>query len=72
MGKPAAPALRHRSSRADHWTVPRPHTDASLRLKNHGPVQSMPAEPADWFTWPMRATMIGATLVVSAFAMGWI
>ena len=30
-----------RSSRPDAWTQPRPHTDPSLRLRSHGPIQPM-------------------------------
>lgn len=62
----------YRSSTPPHCVSPRPHTDASLRREHYGQVQSIPAEPCDWFTWPVRITMIGATLVVSAHAMGWI
>ena len=31
----------YRSSKPDHWTSPRPHTDASLRLHHHGKIQPM-------------------------------
>lgn len=34
-------SLPHHSSRPDHWTQPRPHTDASLRFHKHGPIQPM-------------------------------
>jgi len=30
-----------RSSRPDGWTMPRPHRDASLRYRMHGPIQPM-------------------------------
>ncbi len=33
--------LTFHSSRPDHWTMPRPHSDASLRHMMHGPVQPM-------------------------------
>lgn len=28
-------------SKPDQWTLPRPHTDASLRFWKHGPIQPM-------------------------------
>ena len=30
-----------RSSRPDSWTLPRPHSDPSLRFQKHGPIQPM-------------------------------
>lgn len=30
-----------RSSRPDHWTQPRPFTDASLRYMAYGPIQPL-------------------------------
>jgi len=29
------------SSRPDSWSSPRPFSDASIRLKKHGPIQPM-------------------------------
>ncbi len=34
-------SISFRSSRPDGWTVPRPHRDASLRFRAHGPIQPM-------------------------------
>ena len=34
-------SISFRSSRPDGWTVPRPHRDASLRYRAHGPIQPM-------------------------------
>lgn len=33
------------TSKPDHWTLPRPHTDPVFRHYSHGPVQPM-AEPS--------------------------
>lgn len=51
-----------RSSRAPECVLPRAHRDASQRLQNYGPVQSMPAEKAGWSDWAIRGWMIGITL----------
>lgn len=32
---------RHISSKPDHWTNPRPYTDASLRYRAYGPIEPM-------------------------------
>ncbi|MEM7689899.1 MAG: hypothetical protein AAF291_12830 [Pseudomonadota bacterium] len=29
------------TSKPDHWTVPRPFTDASVRLQKHGPIRPL-------------------------------
>lgn len=34
-------SLTFRSSRPDSWTLPRPHSDASLRYHKHGPIEPM-------------------------------
>ena len=34
-------SFNFRSSRPDRWTLPRPHSDASLRRLVHGPIQPM-------------------------------
>ena len=34
-------SLSYRSSQPDRWVMPRPYTDASLRLQVHGPIQPM-------------------------------
>lgn len=31
----------YRSSAPDRWVMPRPHQDASLRYRAHGPIQPM-------------------------------
>jgi hypothetical protein len=36
--------MSYRGSRPDSWTMPRPHTDASLRYHKHGPIQPMDEE----------------------------
>lgn len=36
---------RFRSSRPDPWSVPRPYSDASLRMMKHGRVLPMQDEP---------------------------
>jgi hypothetical protein len=33
--------LSYRSSRPDGWSVPRPHSDPSLRRLKHGPIRPM-------------------------------
>ena len=33
--------LTFRTSRPDAWTQPRPYSDASTRLRMHGPIQPM-------------------------------
>ena len=33
--------MNRHSSRPDHWTMPRPHQDASLRYRMHGKLQPM-------------------------------
>lgn len=57
----------YRSSRPDHWTVPRPHSDASQRLQKHGPIQPLPAESKDWFHPIIRALMILTTAATIIF-----
>ena len=34
----------YRSSRPDAWSVPRPYSDANLRLMKHGPIRPMEEE----------------------------
>ena len=34
-------SLQYKSSKPDPWTMPRPHQDASLRYRTHGPIQPM-------------------------------
>lgn len=34
-------SFNFRSSRPDHWTLPRPYRDASMRYHVHGPIQPM-------------------------------
>lgn len=34
-------SLTYRSSPPDHWTMPRPHRDPSLRLRQYGRIQPM-------------------------------
>lgn len=34
-------SLSFRSSRPDSWVSPRPYSDASLRLRKHGPIRPM-------------------------------
>jgi len=34
-------SLSYHSSRPDPWVYPRPHQDASLRFRKHGPIQPM-------------------------------
>ena len=34
-------SLSYRTSRADGWTSPRPHSDANLRRMKYGPIQPM-------------------------------
>lgn len=34
----------YRSSRPDQWTLPRPHSDPTLRRMKHGAVQPMEAD----------------------------
>ena len=41
-------SLTFRSSRPDPWTLPRPHSDPSLRHYKHGPIQPMQAPPTFW------------------------
>lgn len=36
-----------RTSRADHWTNPRPYSDPALRALAYGPVRPM-VEPSWW------------------------
>ena len=31
----------YRSSRADSWSIPRPHTDPNLRYLKYGPIRPM-------------------------------
>ena len=33
-----------RSSRADSWSMPRPHTDPNQRYMKHGPIRPMDEE----------------------------
>jgi hypothetical protein len=33
--------ISYRSSRADAWNTPRPHTDPSQRYMKYGPIQPM-------------------------------
>lgn len=40
-------SLTFRSSSPDRWTLPRPHTDPSLRYRKHGPIQPM-YQPSLW------------------------
>jgi len=35
------PSLSFRSSRADKWISPRPHSDETLRYMSRGPIQPM-------------------------------
>lgn len=62
---------RYVSARPDHWTVPRPHTDASLRFQKHGPVQSMPDEPTDWFHIGIRTFCVALGVIGAAHAFGY-
>ena len=34
-------SLPYKSSKPDQWTLPRPHQDASLRYRTHGPIRPM-------------------------------
>lgn len=69
MGKPQAiTQATYRTSKPDHWTTPRPFSDASARLKNHGPVQPMPTEARDWFTIGMRVFYVAVALIGVTFA----
>lgn len=50
----------------------RPSTDAD-RLRAYGPLKGMePRKVRDWFTLPVRIVMVGLTLIVIAFQMGWL
>ena len=40
-------SMTFRSSRPDTWTLPRSHTDPSLRYQKYGPVQPM-YRPTFW------------------------
>jgi hypothetical protein len=40
-------SLTFRSSRPDNWTLPRPHSDPSLRYHKHGPIQPL-QQPTFW------------------------
>jgi hypothetical protein len=40
-------SLHYKSSRPDHWTMPRPYQDASSRYIKHGPIRPM-EEPGFW------------------------
>jgi hypothetical protein len=33
--------LSFHSSKPDNWVLPRPHSNASLRYRKHGPIQPM-------------------------------
>lgn len=39
------PLRSYRSSRPDPWSVPRPYSDASLRMMKHGRILPMQDEP---------------------------
>lgn len=52
-----------RSSRAPECVLPRAHRDASQRLQNYGPVQSMPEDEPDWFDLTTAAYCIAIFLV---------
>jgi hypothetical protein len=43
IGKRGQPTMSssYHSSRADTWSMPRPHTDASLRYQKYGPIRPM-------------------------------
>ena len=57
---------RH-SSRPDHWTMPRPVQDASMRYRTHGPIR-----PQDYGINPRKELIGGAVclLLVGAFLFG--
>lgn len=56
-----------RSSRPDHWTMPRPWTDASSRYMAYGPVKPMDEERAPWG----RAILIAAGTALAVLAISW-
>jgi hypothetical protein len=41
-------SLQYRSSKPDAWVMPRPHQDASLRYRTHGPVLPMESDRGFW------------------------
>jgi hypothetical protein len=43
----------YRSSRADTWLMPRPHTDPNLRYQKYGPVRPMDEDRG--FLWRLFA-----------------
>lgn len=55
----------------DHFAGVRPSTDAD-RLRTFGPVQPLDEPKRDWFHTILWPVMIGGTLAVIAYAMGWV
>lgn len=41
-------SLQYRSSKPDAWIMPRPHQDASLRFRTHGPILPMETDAGFW------------------------
>lgn len=66
---------RFHSSSPDHWTVPRPAQDASMRFRTHGKVQPMDTRlvsdgkvyPRE-LGWKIGAVVIPVLVVVAANA----
>lgn len=60
----------HTTGNSRHWTTPRYQHGSRFDVPlERAPVQR---KTIDWFTWPVRITMIAGAGIVVMHSMGWL